>query len=524
MRLIAPLAIALCLVAALHEAGDTPELDLVIRNGRVVDGAGNPAAYQDVGIQDGRIAAVGRVTERGRREIDARGRIVAPGFIDVHTHAENVTSRPAAENFVRMGVTSIVLGNCGSSELDVAAFFRKVEETKVALNVATLFGHNTARRAAMGGSFNRAPTEEELDRMRQHVDQAMRDGAVGLSTGLIYLPGTFARTEEIVELAKAAAAHDGIYASHMRNEGAGIDAALNELFRVAREARIRAHVSHIKLGGKPAWGRAPAVLAALEAARAEGLDVTQDQYVYTASSTGLGNLVPASAREGGAARFRERLENPDEKARIIAQMKETLRRGGRESYDYAVIASYRADRSLNGKTIPEAAKAKRGADTLDDQIELILEIEQSGGGSGIYHGMDETDLQTFLRHPNTMIASDSGVRARDEGVPHPRGYGNNARVLGRYVRELKVLRLEDAVRRMTSLPAGVFGLRDRGLLRPGAWADVAVFDPEKVEDAATFSDPHHYARGVTHVLVNGVPVVDGGEQTAARPGMALRRR
>jgi N-acyl-D-amino-acid deacylase len=450
--------------------------------------------------------------------------VVSPGFIDVHTHTENIASLPLAENFVRMGVTSLVTGNCGGSALDVGAFFRKVEATGVSLNVATLFGHNTARREAMGGSFRREPTPDELQKMRGYTEQAMKDGAVGLSTGLIYLPGTYSKTEEIIELARVAAAYDGAYSSHMRNESNGIFTALDELFRISREAKIRAEISHIKLSGNSSWGKAREVLAAIDKARAEGLDVTQDQYAYTASSTGLSTLIPSEAREGGDRRFNERIADPEQKAKIVAEMKENIRRGARGDYSYAVIANYPADRSLNGKTIAEAAKLKRGSDTLDEQIELILEIEQKGGGSGVFHGMNEDDLQEFLRHPNTMIASDGGVREMNDSVPHPRSYGNNARLLARYVRELKVLRLEDAVRRMTSLPAATFRLEDRGVIRTGAWADLVIFDPARVQDVSTYSDPHHFSVGFTYVLVNGVPVVQDGEHTRARPGKALRHR
>jgi N-acyl-D-amino-acid deacylase len=499
------------------------DYDLILRNGRVIDGTGNPAYFAAVAVKDGRIVVIGKVSGTATTEVDAKGLVVAPGFIDVHTHAENVASMPRAENFVRMGVTTIVTGNCGGSALNVAEFFRRIEEKTVSVNVATLIGHNTVRSNAMGGSFNRPPTDEELAKMKSLVEQAMKDGAVGISTGLIYLPGTFARTEEIIELAKVASANNGIYASHMRGEGTTILNSLNELFRIAREANVRAEISHIKLSGKSAWGRTAEVIAAIEKARAEGLDITQDQYVYTASSTGISQLIPASAREGGREKFLERINNPEEKAKIVAQMKETLQRGGRDSYDYAVIANYAADRSLNGKSIAEAAKVKRGSDSLDDQIELILEIEKTGGASGVFHGINEDDLQKFLQHPNTMIASDSGVRGFGEGVPHPRGYGNNARVLARYVRELKLLRLEDAIRRMTSLPATTFRLKDRGLLREGGWADIVTFDPEKVQDDATFNDPHHYATGITHVFVNGVAVVKDGEHTDAKPGKAIRR-
>jgi N-acyl-D-amino-acid deacylase len=518
-HLICLLALA---VAAIPSRLHSQTYDLVIRHGRVVDGSGNPAFFADVAVKNGRIAAIGRVTDNAKTEIDARGLIVAPGFIDVHTHADEVADMPRAENFVRMGVTTIVAGNCGSSTLDVAKLFRAVEQTNVAVNVATLVGHNSVREKAMGGSFDRPPTAQELAQMKALVEQAMKDGAVGLSTGLIYQPGVFARTDEIVELAKVAAAYDGIYTSHMRHEDNEIYQALDEVFHVAREAGIRAEVSHIKLSGPSAWGQADRVLAYIEKARAEGLDVTQDQYAYTASSTGLCQLVPDWALEGGQSEFRKRIADQAQKAVMIADMKKNLRSKGREDYSYAVIASCRQDKSLDGLNIAEAAKAKRGADSLDDQIETVLAIQASGGASGVFHGMSEDDLKTFMRHPNTMIACDSGLRKLGEGMPHPRGYGNNARVLARYVRELKVLRLEDAIRKMTSLPANTFHFKGRGELREGNWADIVVFDPGKIQDNATYKDPHHYPTGIPYVLVNGIPVIKNGEHTGAKAGQALR--
>jgi N-acyl-D-amino-acid deacylase len=498
------------------------DYDLLLRGGRVVDGTGNPAFSSDIAVKDGKIVRVGKVKGTARQEVDATGKIVGPGFIDVHTHAEEIDELPRAENFVRMGVTTVVLGNCGSSVVNVGEFFTRLEATNTSVNVATLIGHGSVRSKTMGGSLMRPPTNEEMTRMKELVEQAMKDGAVGLSTGLIYLPGTFAKTEEIIELAKVAAAYDGIYASHMRSEGDEIFDALSELFRVAREARIRAEVSHVKLSGKQNWGHPDKVIAAIEQARHEGLDVTQDQYAYTASSTGISQLVPEHAREGG--KFKERIADPGEKARIVAEMKEKLGKGQRADYAYATIAEYKADPSLNGSNIVEATRKKRGSDSIDDQIELILEIQKNGGASAVFHGINEDDLRAFLQHPNTMIASDSGIRRWREGVPHPRGYGNNARVLGRYVRELKVLRLEDAIRRMTSLPASTFRLRDRGILREGDWADIVVFDPDKVQDNATFNEPHQYATGFQHVFVNGIEVVSNDHHTGARPGHALRHQ
>jgi N-acyl-D-amino-acid deacylase len=350
----------------------------------------------------------------------------------------------------------------------------------------------------------------------------MKDGAVGLSTGLIYLPGVFAKTDEIVELAKVVSAYDGIYTSHMRYEDTQIYEALDEVFRVAREAHVRAEVSHIKLSGPSAWGQAARVLDYIEKARAEGLDITQDQYAYTASSTTLRQLIPERAFNGGRKSFLALVADPAEKAKLKAEMKENLGRKGRQDYAYAVIASCKDDPSLAGLNVVQAAKAKRGADTLDDQMEEILDLEKNGGANGVFHGMSEEDLQVFMRHPNTMVACDSGVRKFGEGVPHPRGYGNNARVLGHYVRELKVLRLEDAIRKMTSLPANTFRLEDRGVIRPGNWADIVAFDPDKVRDNATYTDPHHYATGIPYVWVNGTAVINNDEHTGAKAGMALR--
>jgi N-acyl-D-amino-acid deacylase len=499
------------------------DYDVIISGGRIVDGTGAPAFAGDVALKDGKIAAVGQVTGTAKTRVEANGLVVAPGFIDVHTHSDDLVEKlPLSEHFLRMGVTSIVVGNCGGSKLDIAKFFRELEAKGVAPNVATLVGHNTVRERAMKGIFDRAPTEAELTEMKRLVDQAMQDGAVGLSTGLIYLPGTFAKTEEIIALAKVISPYGGIYASHMRNEGGRILDSINELLRIAREADVRAEVSHIKLSGETAWGRTKEVLDLLDRARAEGVKVRQDQYAYTASSTRMRQLIPDEAFDGGMATFNAILADPQRKADLVAKMKRNIQGRGRLDYAYAVVASFRGDGTLNGMNIVEAAKKLRGSDSLEDQIDVILEIERRGGAQGVFHGMNEDDLRAFMQHPMTMIASDSGERVFGEGVPHPRGYGNNARVLGRYVRELKLLTLEDAVRKMTSLPAEHFQLRGRGQLQPGFAADVVVFDPAKVGDPSNYKDPHHYAVGFAEVFINGVPVIRGSELTGAKPGQALR--
>ncbi|MBN9502426.1 MAG: hypothetical protein BGO01_12720 [Armatimonadetes bacterium 55-13] len=516
-------ALALAL-AMLGIASNQPpaSFDLIIKGGRVVDGTGNPGFFADVAIRNGRVVAIGRNLGQAKKTLDAKGQIVAPGFIDVHTHAENVTDLPNAENYIRMGVTSIVVGNCGGSVRDVAEFYRKVDgKTKV--NVTTLVGHNTVREAAMGGSFDRKPTPAELTKMQQMVERGMKDGACGLSTGLIYLPGTFAKTDEIVSLAKVAGQYDGIYATHMRNESDEVLKALDEAFTVAKGANVRCEVSHLKLG-KAGWGQTDQVLEALANARSQGLDVTQDQYVYTASSTTMAQTIPSWAREGGRAQFRKRLADPAIKEKMIAEMKENLRLRHDDDYSYAVVASYKGDRSLNGLNVRQATLKKKGTEDLDAQIELLFEMEANGGASGVFFGMNEDDLKTFMSLPNTMFAADGSCRDFGKDVPHPRSYGNNARVLARYVREQGVLKLEDAVRKMTSLPANTFRLRDRGQIRVGDWADVVVFDPARVKDTSTYEDPHHYAVGFKHVVVNGVPVIENEKLTADHPGKALRHK
>lgn len=497
--------------------------DVLLENATIADGTGKPLFEGSIGIREGRIAAVGNAAGSAKIRIDAKRQVVAPGFIDVHTHSEDICEIPVAENFLRMGVTTIITGNCGSSNTNVAEFFSHVERTRTAVNVATLIGHNSVRRRGMGGNFKRPPNEFELTQMKAQVDRAMRDGAVGLSTGLIYLPGTFSGTDEIVELAKVAASYDGIYVSHMRSENTKIFDAIEEFLRIAREARIRSQVSHIKLSAPTSWGKAGEVLGALDRARAEGLAITHDNYAYTASSTGIAQLIPDSMREGTREDFAARVADPTKKARIFKLMAEAREKAGRTDYGYAVIAQFQGDPRLNGKSIPEAARLLRGGDSIADQVETVLDLELRGGASAVYHNMNSEDQRTFLMHPLTMVASDGSPRVFGEAVPHPRSYGNNARVLGQFVREQKVMSVTEAVRRMTSLPAVTFDIKDRGELRVGAWADVVVFDPEKVRDPSTIEDPHHYAEGFSTVIVNGVPVILEGALTSERSGMAVRK-
>ncbi|WP_438480756.1 N-acyl-D-amino-acid deacylase family protein [Oleiharenicola lentus] len=518
VRKIFGASLALALIACAW----AEDYDLILANGRVVDGTGKPAFVGDVALKDGRIAKMGTVIGTAKERIDVKGAVIAPGFIDVHTHADDVWEKPRAENFLRMGVTSIVVGNCGGSEPDIAKFFHDVETRGVSPNVATFIGHNTIREKAMKGIFDRVPSKEEMADMKAQVDAAMKAGAIGFSTGLIYLPGAYSKTDELVELTKVITPYDGIYASHMRSESGKIFAAIDELLVIAREAKVRAELSHIKLSGEPSWGQSAKVIAMLDQARASGVRVTQDQYTYTASSTSIRSLIPDEAFDGGREKFLSILNDPVAKAKLVEKMKAYVKTRGRVDYAYAVIASFRGDVSLNGMNIVEAAQKLYGSDSLENQVEVILEIEKRGGAQGVFHGMQEEDLQSFMKHSSTMFASDSGIRDFGQGVPHPRGYGNNARVLARYVRELKVITLEDAVRKMTSLPARSFGFEKRGELAVGNWADIAVFDPEKVSDPASYKEPHHYAKGFPFVVVNGLVVVREGEHTGASPGVALK--
>jgi N-acyl-D-amino-acid deacylase len=501
---------------------DVPLYDLVITNGRVVDGTGNPWFRADVGVRGGRIMRVGSIPVSQAREVfDAHNQIVAPGFIDVHTHVEGIYSQPAAENFVRMGVTTLVTGNCGTSATNVGEFLGRTRQTPIAVNLATLVAHGSVRQKVMGLA-NREPTADELGQMEQTVEQAMRDGAVGLSTGLIYVPGTYAKTDEIVALARVAARYGGVYATHMRSEGEHVADAIRESIQIGEQANLPVEISHFKIASKLLWGQSPMTLGLVRDARARGLSVTVDQYAYTASSTSLDSRLPSWLLEGGREEGKKRLADVATRERVHREMKDALKRGGFKDYDFAVVSSYRPTPAFNGKSIARITLETKQKKDVDSQIEQMLEMYAAGGAGMVYHGMGEQDVQTIMREPFTMIASDSGVLRLGEGVPHPRGYGNNARVLGHYVRELKIVALEDAIRKMTSLPAQTFHLRDRGLLREGFAADIVVFDDAQIADRSTYDEPHQYPVGISRVFVNGQTVFADGRMTEARPGAALR--
>ena len=503
-------------------ARPAPQYDLVIVNARIIDGTGNPWFRGSIAVKNGRIAKVGWFDASGAKEtIDARDNMVAPGFIDVHAHSEDVFEQPKAENFIRMGVTTLVTGNCGGSHTDVGEFLGKIKRTPLAINISTLIGHNSVRSRIMG-LHDRAPTPEEQTKMNELVEKAMREGAVGLSTGLIYLPGTFAKTEEVVELAKSASKYGGTYASHIRDEGTAVVEAINEAINIGEQAKMPVEISHFKISAKSLWGQNQKTLGLVRAARERGMTVTVDQYAYPASSTSLDVRLPNWAVAGGRDEGKKRLADPATRAKIAADMKKGMEERGFTDYAFAFVANYRANPEYNGKNIAQIAQIARGSSDLDSQIEQILEMYSQGGAQMVYQVMSEEDVKAIMAEPFTMIASDSGIRQFGAGVPHPRGYGNNARVLGRYVRELKIITVEDAIRKMTSLPANTFGMRDRGQIREGFAADIVIFDEKVVSDKATFDAPHQYAVGFTNVIVNGRSVFDGSQMTGAMSGQAIR--
>jgi N-acyl-D-amino-acid deacylase len=498
--------------------------DVVIRNGRVADGSGNPWFRADVGVRAGRIAAVGDLGNASAyKTVDAANRIVAPGFIDVHTHIEGTIEKvPGGDNFVMDGVTTVVTGNCGGSVTDLPTFFSELEKLGLGLNVATLIGHNSVRREVMG-TENRQATPEEITRMQEMVERAMRDGAVGFSTGLIYIPGTYSNTAEVIALAKAAAKHGGVYASHMRDEGDRVLEAITEAVEVGRHAGVPVQLSHFKIDNRKLWGSSDKSIALVEKFRREGVDVVVDQYPYDRSSTNLGIVLPSWALAGGDAAIQQRLKDPLTSAKIKAEMKKRLEHLGQPDYSYAMVAFFKPDRSYEGKTISEINVLMGRAKNVDNEIETVLEIMRQGGAQMVYHSMGEQDVERIMRYPNTAIASDGGTREFGLGMPHPRSYGTNARVLAEFVRTRGILTLEDAVRRMTSLPARTFGFRDRGLIREGMIADLVVFDPAKVQDKATFQQPHAFSEGFEYVFVAGVAVVENAKITGSRPGKIVRR-
>ncbi|MEY5045911.1 MAG: hypothetical protein RL713_1136 [Bacteroidota bacterium] len=509
---------------ALYTTAQVELPDLIITNGRIVDGTGNSWFRADLSIKGDRIMEVRKgLTQKYPtvKVIDAGNKIVAPGFIDVHGHIEgSIFERPTADNYIYDGVTTVVTGNCGTGADDIGIFLKGVDSIRTSINVASLAGHNTIRRLGMGLE-NRKATADEMKKMEVITLKAMQDGAVGLSTGLIYLPGMYAPTEEIVNLAKVAAAKGGVYATHMRYEGTKVNEAIDEALTIGREANIPVQISHFKVTGKNNWGRSSETLSMVEEARKNGFDVTIDQYPYTASSTNLAVRLPDWALEGGLDSLRVKMKNPEMRKKILDGMKASQKRDRQKDYSYAVVASFGPDTTYNGKSISEINLMLGRKKNVTNEANLILDMLAKSNAQMIYHTMSENDLVHFMKYPFNMPAADAGV-SNGKGMPHPRGYGTNARVLAKYVREQKVIGLEEALRRMTSLPATKFNLRDRGLLMPGKFADIVILDENSIQDLSVYDQPHQFSKGIYYVLVNGQLVVENEKHNGNRTGVALR--
>jgi N-acyl-D-amino-acid deacylase len=527
MRRLLPLILLSLTACAPATRAPAESYDILIANGTVIDGTGAPSFRADVAISGDRVSRISRTPlprERARRVIDASNRVVAPGFIDLHAHLDPLPQLPGAESAVRQGVTTALGGPDGTSPWPLGEYLAQRERQRIGINVAFLVGHNTIRREVMGMA-RRHPTAAELERMRAMVARGMGEGAFGLSTGLKYLPGAWSKTDEVVALSRVAADSGGIYTSHLREEGLGLLESVGEAIEIGRRARIPVVLTHHKAVGTPMWGKSTATLAMVDSARQAGVDVMIDQYPYTATHTGIGVLIPEWAFDGGDSAFARRARDP--------ALIDSIRKGivfnilnDRGGGDLRRVQFSRVSwmRELEGKTLYDWAAMRGLPATPRSGADLVIEAELKGGANAIYHVLDEGDVRRIMRHPQTMIASDGRLSRPGDGHPHPRAYGTFPRVLGRYVREEQVLTLEQAVNKMTGMPAARLGLTDRGVLRAGAYGDVVVFDPARVADRATFDDPHQYPVGVEFVLVNGVVEVDRERFVDARAGRVLRRR
>ena len=509
------------------------EYDLVIRNGRVLDGMGNPWILADVAIRDGKFAKIGHILAKGAREIDARGLYVSPGWIDMMDQSGGVLPRNGlAENKLRMGVTTAIGGEGGFpvSATRIPEYFATLERQGISINFGSYYSQTQARTAVLGQSA-RAPTAAEIERMRASVDTAMRSGAMGMTTALIYPPSSYTTTDELVEVAKAAAKYGGTYASHIRGEGAEVVQSVRELITIAERAGMAGEVFHLKVAYQPGWGRLmDSVRVLVEAARARGVDVAADLYAYTAGGTGLEATIASWAFEGGNDSLRARLGNPQVRERLKREIQtgspgwwNIVESAG--GWNGVVLANARnpANAKYNGMRIPDIAKAM-GKSEADAAWDLVLEGQ--GRVMAIYHMMSERDVENALRFPWTSIGSDAGAalntaQVDDLGLPHPRSYGNHVRVISRYVKERKVISLEEAVRKMTSWPATRMRLPNRGSIKEGQWADVTIFDMNTINDRATYEQPTLFPTGIEYVLVNGAVTIERGSHTGARAGKVL---
>jgi dihydroorotase/N-acyl-D-amino-acid deacylase len=498
--------------------------DLLLKHGRVVDGTGSPWYRADVAIRGDVIVRIApEIAGPAARVVDVADRVIAPGFIDIHSHARRgIFEVPTAENDVRMGVTTVIEGPDGSSPVPLGPFLARLDSLPKSLNIGSFIGQGSIRSAVIG-DVNRRATPEEIERMKALVEQGMREGAFGLSSGLFYVPGSFTPTEEVIELARVAGRYGGIYISHMREEASQVVESVRETIRIGEEGGLPAQITHHKVVGPAYWGKSAETLRLVDEARSRGVDVTIDQYPYTASSTSVtAALLPSWAQEGGREDILKRLRDPGTRARIKAESVRIIRmeRGGGDPKNVS-LARCDWDTTLAGKTLADVTRLRGMAPTVENAAEAALWITEQGGCQGVFHAIGEEDVERILRHPATMVATDGEIPIFGRGSPHPRSYGTFARVLAVYVRDRHVLTLEDAIRKMTSFPAQRLGLQDRGVLREGLKADLVVFDPARVRDAATFEQPHQYAVGFSLVVVNGEIVWDGERMTAARPGRVL---
>ena len=526
-RLAVPVFAAALAASAAVPPAQPSVFDVLIRNGRVMDGSGNPWLRADVGIRDGRIAAVGHLPNaRASRTVDAADRLVTPGFIDVHSHAAEGLTNPALKQgqpLIAQGVTTIVANPDGGGPIDLVEQRIRLEKAGIGPNVAQLIGHGRVRSAVMGAE-NRQATSAELDQMRALVRTGMEQGAFGLSSGLFYTPGSFATTDEVIALAAVAREFGGLYTSHIRDEGnysIGVVASVQEVIRIAEEAHVTGIVSHMKALGPDSWGLAKTCTTKIEEARARGVSVFADQYPYEASSTSLSAaLLPGVVVKEDAIRAAVGAATPaasEQRDALASTIRENLRRrGGPEAIQ---IAFYRPDPTLQGRTLAQIAGSRDVAPET-----AALELMSRGNASIVSFNMSEDDIRQIMTRPYTMASSDGGLTPPGAGQPHPRDYGAFARRLAVYVRERGVVSLDFAIRSMTSLPAAVFGIADRGVIREGAAADIAIFDPAQVRDVATYTQPHQLAEGMAYVLVHGVVVIDSGKFTDALPGKVLKRR
>lgn len=518
-----------------------PDYDLLIRGGQIVDGSGNPWYFGDVAIQGDRIVAVGRsVPGTATDLIDASGLVVAPGFIDIHSHSDLLLLEDGnAPGKVRQGVTTEVLGEGSSAgphpgRFDtLGKYFDALESSGVAVNVASYVGLDIIWQSAMGESFER-PTSEQFEQMKQTLDAAMKDGALGLSSMLAMPPGSLATTDDIVSLCKVVARHHGIYSSHIRNEGTDVLDAVQEAIAIGERAGIPVDIIHLKIAEQQLWGRMDEIVALLEAARARGVNVQSNVYPYTRGNNNLASIIPPWAHEGGTTQMLERLKDPQQRPRL----KKDIREGIPGWYNhYTAVGGDWSRMLVSGKGTYEGLTMDRvmairteGQDPPPDLLDELFDIliEEGGSVSTVYEHHTEKDMNLAMRQPWCSIGSDGSAYAIDgdlrRGHPHPRNFGTFPRVLGIYVRERGLLTLEDAVRKMTSLNATKIGLSDRGWLHAGAFADVTIFNPDRIIDRATYEQPFQYNDGIEYVIVNGQLVLDRGEPTGAKPGRALRHQ